>query len=124
MQCDNKTLYYEIKDLTLIAKEFRYHTENTLVPNISRAIMNQFMKKDIIRSVGLREKSSDRTASVSLCVLHEIYGLSFNDTRYRNKLNPSIGAREKKIWEGRPAIARKFFDFARKNKLIITTVFL
>ena len=34
-----------------------------------------------------------------------------------------IGARQKKIWEGRPAIARKFFDFARKDKLIITTVF-
>ena len=94
---EDQDLYYEIKDLDLIAKEFKYH----------KPCYREFTRK--IRQVNLPSPKEPRPAgdfdsvvecinvkvlcenqAVSMKVLHDIFGLYPEDTRYRNKLKARI----------------------------------
>lgn len=93
-----ESLYYEIKDLDLIAKEFKYHV---------------FCYKDFVRqerpsqSQGqadsgnltgnfeavidcIEKRVLSQNQAVSMSLIHEIYGIHIQDTRYRNKLKSRI----------------------------------
>ena len=90
---EDQTLFFEIKDLDLIAKEFKYHEcyyrdftskEKHLTPNLYGK--GNFEKaKACIEEKGLTENQT-----VSVRILHDLYGLSTDDTKYCSKLKARI----------------------------------
>ena len=88
-----QTLFPEIKDLDLIAKEFKYHEccykdftrkEKHLTPSLYGKGNFEKVKACIEKKV-LTENQA-----VSMHILHELYGLSTDDNRYRSKLKARI----------------------------------
>ena len=88
-----QTLFFGIKDLDLIAKEFKYHEccykdftrkEKHLTPSL-------YGKRNFEKvKVCIEEKVLTENQAVSMHILHDLYGLSTDDTRYRSKLKARI----------------------------------
>ena len=95
-------MFYEIKDLDLIAKEFKYHqtpcyksftksnetTINLLNPQNQDNDNGTTIDTGDLESVTkcVKEQILMQNQAISMNVLHELYGLQTHDTRYRNKL--------------------------------------
>ena len=92
---EDKTIYFEIKDVDLIAKELRYHrhcykefTRKKLekLLNVNETQKGDCQKvKDIIEKLVLNQNQA-----VSMANIHNAYALHPNDTRYRSKLKERI----------------------------------
>ena len=87
---EDQTLFFEIKDLDLIAKEFKYHEccyedftrkEKHLTPSLYGKGNFEKVKACIEKKFSLKIRQYQ-------CVfcMHDLYGLSTDDTRYRSKL--------------------------------------
>lgn len=94
---EDQSLYYEIKDLDLIAKEFKYH--EPCYRDFTRKIRQvNFLNEKEPRPAGdfdsviecLNVKVLSENQAVSMKVLHDIFGLHPEDTRYRSKLKARI----------------------------------
>ena len=95
-------MFYEIKDLDLIAKEFKYHQTpcyksftksketiiNPLNPQNQDNDDGNTIESGDFESVTkcVKEQILMQNQAISMNVLHELYGLQTHDTRYRNKL--------------------------------------
>ena len=93
----DQSLYFEIKDADLIAKEFKYHEfcykEFTRKKKHSQAIavVDERSKGDYESVIQcLHERVFGQNQAVSMSVLHDIYGLNPGDTRYRSRLKARI----------------------------------
>ena len=91
---NDKSTYYEIKDIDLIAKEFKYHEhcyrEFTRVPKSTKTATTQNQGdynnvREIVEMCVLQQNQA-----ISLANIHAAYGLEPDDTRYRNKLKERI----------------------------------
>eukprot|EP00794_Sanderia_malayensis_P013074 gene13074-14416_t len=92
----DEALYYEIKNLDLIAKEFKYHVfcykefvrqeRPTQSQADSQGLKGNF--EAVIDCIQKRVLSQNQ--AVSMSVIHEIYGIHTQDTRYRSKLKSKI----------------------------------
>ena len=85
---EDQILFFEIKDLDLIAKEFKYHEccykdftrkEKHLTPSLYGKGNFEKVKACI------EEKVLTENQAVSMHILHDLYGLSTDGTRYRSK---------------------------------------
>eukprot|EP00794_Sanderia_malayensis_P014842 gene14842-biopygen11931 len=97
---EDQSLFFEIKDLDLIAKEFKYHDfcykEYTRKEKIRIASTQEDTGEQ--RSSGnfeavvqcIKERIIDENQAVSMKVLHDIFELQTDDTRYRSKLKSRI----------------------------------
>ena len=90
---EDQTLFFEIEDSDLIAKEFKYHEccykdftrkEKHLTPSLYGK--GNFEKVKAYTE----EKVLTENQAVSMRILHDLYGLSTDDTRYRGKLKATI----------------------------------
>ena len=89
---EDKSLYYQIKDLDLIAKEFKYH--ECCRRDFIRKKKSASVQFESERCIGnfdavvecINERVMGENQALSMAVLHEIYGLFPKDTRYRSKL--------------------------------------
>ena len=90
---EDQTLLIEIKDLDLIAKEFKYHEccykdftrkEKHLTPSLYGK--GNFEKVKACTE----EKVLTENQAVSMHILHDLYGLSTDDTRYRSKIKARV----------------------------------
>ena len=104
----NKTLFEEVKDLDLIAKEFKVHKmcyqKFTLGCSSSSSISGSAASSNAeIENEPVYEKGNfnevqnyikdivlEQGKVASMKTLHEIYGLGIGDTRYRSKLKKRI----------------------------------
>ena len=102
----NEMLYKEIKDLDLIAKEFKVHkhcyqqyTSGHAFSSRSNVADDKEMSSeessyDTGKFNEVKEFVTDEILglgkAVSMKVLHEIYGLTIGDTRYRNRLKKRL----------------------------------
>ena len=100
----DQNIYYEIKDVDLIAKEFKYHEfcykEFTRKKKLSQAtaVVDERPKgdyKSVIQCIN--ERVLGKNQAVSMSVLHAIYGLKPGDTRYRSKLKRQNSVRFQRI---------------------------
>ena len=90
---EDQTLFYGIKDLDLIAKEFKYHEccyedftrkEKHLTPSL-------YGKRNFEKvKACIEEKVLTEDQAVSMRILHDLYGLSTDDAGYRSKLKAGI----------------------------------
>ena len=85
---EDQTLFFEIKDLDLIANKFKYHEccykdftrkEKHLTPSLYGK--GNFEK---VRAC-IEKKVLTENQAVSMRILRDLYGLSTDDTRYRSK---------------------------------------
>ena len=84
---------YKIRNLDLIAKEFKYHErchkDYTWKGKLSTPCL--YEKKGNFEKVKEKEeKVLTESQAVSMCILHDLYGLSTDDIRYRSKLKARI----------------------------------
>ena len=86
---EDQTLFFEIKDLNLIAKKFKDHeccyrdfTRKEKHLTISLYGKGNFEKVKAC----IEQKVLTENQAVSMRILHDLYGLSTDDTRYRSKL--------------------------------------
>ncbi len=94
----DESLYYEIKDLDLIAKEFKYHVfcykefVRQERPAQSQSHSDSESLKGNFESVidCIEKRVLLQNQAVSMSVIHEIYGIHTQDTRYRSKLKSRI----------------------------------
>ena len=104
----NPTLYFEIKDADLIARELRYHNtcynafakETTLSAGHTQSVDEQSNLDEEVEEQQTADFESvceyiihhvlEEKAVVSMIVLHMIYGLSPSDSRYRSKVKDRI----------------------------------
>ena len=109
----NPTLYFEIKDADLIARELRYHKtcykaftkEPTLSASHTQSVDEQSNLDEEVEEQQTGDFESvceyiihhvlEEKTAVSMSVLHTIYGLSPSDSRYRSKLKDRIMKRFK-----------------------------
>ena len=109
----NPTLYFEIKDADLIARELRYHKtcykaftkEPTLSASHTQSVDKQSNLDDKVEEQQTGDFESvceyiihhvlEEKTAVSMSVLHTIYGLGRSDSRYRSKLKDRIMKRFK-----------------------------
>ena len=92
---EDKTIYFEIKDVDLIAKELTYHRhcykeftrkKSEKLLNVNKTQKGDYQKvKDIIEKLVLNQNQA-----VSMANIHNAYALHPNDTRYRSKLKERI----------------------------------
>ena len=99
---EDQSLFYEIKDVDLIAKEFKYHEscykeftrKNKKVPEIveEEDDTSRYSISGGVKAVFncIEEKILKENQAVSMKVLHDIFGLETEDTRYRSKLKTRI----------------------------------
>ena len=96
---EDQSLYYEIKDLDLIAKEFKYHDVCYREFTRKEDITHEKRKSlEDVRGTGnfevvakcVEEKILNKDLVVSMTVLHELYRLHPEDARYRGKLKARI----------------------------------
>ena len=92
-------MYYEIKDLDLIAKEFKHHDVCYREFTRKEDITHEKRKSlEDVRGAGnfevvakcVKEKILNENEAVSMTVLHELYRLHPEDGRYRGKLKARI----------------------------------
>ena len=90
---EDQTLFFGIKDLDLLVKEFKYpeccykdftRKEKHLTPSLYGK--GNFEKAKAC----IEEKVLTENQAVSKSILHDLYGLSTDDTRYRSKLKARI----------------------------------
>ena len=92
----NETLYNKIKDLDLIATEFKYHRvpcyrDFTRSTNNSKDKVQQYQKGDFATVEKFITNNVIKGHQViSLKALHEMYNLGVNDKRYRYKLKERL----------------------------------
>lgn len=97
---DDQSIYFEIKDVDLIAKEFKYHDfcykEFTRKEKITIATNgkdedeeNYFGDFDAVIQC-INERVLCGNQAISMAALHEVYGLRVGDKRYRGKLKKRI----------------------------------
>ena len=84
---------YKIRNLDLIAKEFKYHErchkDYTWKGKLSTPCL--YEKKGNFEKVKEKEeKVLTESQAVSMCILHDLYGLSTDDIRYYSKLKARI----------------------------------
>ena len=109
----NPTLYFEIKDADLIARELRYHNtcynafakETTLSAGHTQSVDEQSNLDEEVEEQQTGDFESiceyiihhvfEEKTAVFMSVLHTIYGLSPSDSRYRSKLKDRIMKRFK-----------------------------
>ena len=94
---EDKTIYFEIKYVDLIAKELRYHRhcykeftrkKSEKLLNVNETQKGDYQKvKDIIEKLVLNQNQNQ---AVSMANIHNAYALHPNDTRYRSKLKERI----------------------------------
>lgn len=97
-EAKNESLYYEIKDIDLIAKEFKYHVfcyKDFVREDKSSQSQDHTesgnLKGDFQAMVDCIEKRVlSQNQAISLSLIHELYGIHVHDTRYRNKLKSRI----------------------------------
>ena len=92
---EDKTIYFEIKDVDLIAKELRYHRhcykEFTRKKSERLLNVNETQKGDYQKDNDIIEKLVlNQNQAVSMANIHNAYALHPNDTRYRSKLKERI----------------------------------
>ena len=96
---EDQSLYYEIKDLDLIAKEFKYHDVCCREFTTKEDVTHKKRKSpEDVRDTGnfeavakcIEEKIFNKNQTVSMTVLHELYGLHPEDARYRGTLKARI----------------------------------
>ena len=93
-----ESMYYEIKDLDLIAKEFRYHVScyKDFVRQDRRSqcqgpAESENLKGDFEAVIDcIQKRVLSQNQAVSMALIHEIYGIHTQDTRYRSKLKSRI----------------------------------
>ena len=96
-EAKDTNLFYEIRDIDLIAKEFKYHDfcYREFTRKVANANTKQFEDND---AKGNFDKVTDyiqrivlsQNQAISMTVLHDLYGLHTQDTRYRSKLKNRI----------------------------------
>ena len=95
------SLYAEIKDINLIAKEFKYHDKcyKEFTRNVKTVSQQETCESNTTAySTGncdavkeyVNTKVITESQAVSMKTLHEIYGLNVTDVRYRGKLKSRI----------------------------------
>ena len=91
-------MYYEIKDLDLIAKESRYHVfcykdfvRRDRPSQCQGPAESQNLKGDFEAVIDcIQKRVLSQNQAVSMALIHEIYGIYTQDTRYRSKLKSRI----------------------------------
>ena len=94
----NESLYYEIKDVDLIAKKFKYHAfcykdfvRQERPSQCQGQADSGSLKGDFEALIDCIQKIAlSQNQAVSMSLLHEMYGIHKQDTRYRNKLKNRI----------------------------------
>ena len=98
----DQSLFYEIKDIDLIGKEFKYHDscykefkrKKKKTPSLSgkEQDTSRYPLYGDFQAVleCIEEKILKKHEAVSMEVLHNIFGLETEDTRYRSKLKSRI----------------------------------
>ena len=100
----NSDLFFEIQDLDLIAKEFKYHltpcykqftkgvSSNALFDNKNNSKDSSVYEKGNLEAVRtcIQEQVLSQNQVVSMNILHELYGLQPNDSRYRHVLKKRL----------------------------------
>ena len=95
---EDQSLYFEIKDADLIAREFKYHEK--CYKEYTRKEKSSFKQagNERSRSLGdfdqvkkcIEEKILSQNQAISMRILHDLYGVHSEDTRYRSKLKARI----------------------------------
>ena len=89
---EDQTLFFEIKDLDLIAKEFKDHECHKDFTRKEKHLTPSLHGKGNFEKVKacIEEKVLTENQAVSMRILHDLYGLSTEDTRYHSKLKARI----------------------------------
>ena len=90
---DDKSLHYEIKDIDLIAKEFKYHqhcyrefTRRPIKRKSAETERSHSQQGDYLKVKEITEKNVLlHHQAISMAVPHEAFGLETNDSRYHHK---------------------------------------
>ena len=95
----DQKLFFEIKDLDLIAKEFKYHdacfreytkkSDKVQKRNESHSDIQETGNYEVVVKC-IEDKIIGQNQAISISILHDLYGLHSGDTRYRNKLKNRI----------------------------------
>ena len=96
-EAKDTNLFYEIRDIDLIAKEFKYHDfcYREFTRKVANANTKQFEDNDAKGNFDkvtdyIQRKILSQNQAISMTVLHDLYGLYTQDTRYRSKLKNRI----------------------------------
>ena len=96
-EAKDTNLFYEIRDIDLIAKEFKYHDfcYREFTRKVANANTKQFEDNDAKGNFDkvtdyIQRKVLSQNQAISMTVLHDLYGLHTQDTRYRSKLKNRI----------------------------------
>ena len=95
---EDQSLFFEIKDADLIAREFKYH--ESCYKEYTRKNKSSVKPVENERSVGdfdrvkecVEEKILSQNQAISMHILHDQFGAHTKDTRYRSKLKAKIQA--------------------------------
>ena len=95
---EDQTLYFKIKDADLIANEFKYH--ESCYKEYTRKEKSSVKNVENERSLGdfdrvkqyIEEKILAQNQAISIRVLHDLFGVHTEDTKYRSKLKARIQA--------------------------------
>lgn len=97
--CEDKTLYFEIKDFDLFAREFKYHEfcynkyTRKLKLSSKKSLKESlnFLKGDLDKVIEcIKQKILCQNQALSMEVLHNLYGTHLCNTRYRSRLKSMI----------------------------------
>ncbi len=95
---EDQSLYFEIKDADLIAREFKYY--ESCYKDYTRKQKHSLKSVRNERSFGdfdqvkkcIEEKILSQNQAISMRILHDLFGANTEDTRYRSKLKARIQA--------------------------------
>ena len=90
---DDKSLHYEIKDIDLISKEFKYHQHSyceftrPIKRKSAETECSYSQQGDYLKAKQIIEKNVLlHHQAISMALLHEAFGLETNDNLYHHKL--------------------------------------